>query len=137
MFHHDNSGKAKFGQRPSPEAKPSEQKPMQPHDAHSAPEHVTKTHPGTTQPHPATGVHAVHVHHVGKGKSGGPDYESHTHHDDGTVEKNDHANEEDMKDHMDNALPSQQADGSDSEPEMRGGDADDMGLSSIGEDENA
>jgi hypothetical protein len=69
----------------------------------TGPEHVTKTHPGETQPHPQTGVHAFHAHHQGGGK-----YISHTHHDGGDVETRNHANHGDVKASMDEALPDEQ-----------------------------
>jgi len=73
----------------------------------SSEEHVTKTHPGTTQPHPTTGVHAFHANHTGGGK-----YQSHTHHDGGEVETREHPSAGDMHAAMSDALPDdQQGDG--------------------------
>lgn len=63
-------------------------------------EHVTKSHPGQTQPHPTTGVHAFHGHHTGGGK-----YKSYTHHDGGEVEERDHASAGDMHQAGNEALP--------------------------------
>jgi hypothetical protein len=66
-----------------------------------APEHVNQTHPGQTQPHPATGVHAFHAHHKGGGQ-----YTSHTHHGDGTVETQEHPDHGSMQQAGEAALPS-------------------------------
>src|ERR1700690_865587 len=65
--------------------------------------HVTETHPGETQPHPSTGVHAFHGHHVGGGK-----YKSYTHHDGGEVEQRDHQSAGEMHQAMHEALPDDQ-----------------------------
>lgn len=86
--------------------------------------HVTETHPGKTQPHPVTGVHAFHGHHLGGGK-----YESHTHHDGGEVETRQHPSASDMHSAMQEALPDDgMSQGTPQTPEM-GGMAD---LSGIG-----
>ena len=69
----------------------------------SAEEHVTKTHPGETQPHPVTGVHAFHAHHTGGGK-----FRSHTHHDGGDVETREHGSHEEAMSAHDEAFPSEQ-----------------------------
>lgn len=110
-FHHDGKGRASFGPGKSsttaPGGKVSGHTPheheggqeMAPHGG-SSEEHVTKTHPGETQPHPETGVHAFHAHHTGGGK-----FRSHTHHEDGTVETRDHQNEGDMHQAMNEAFP--------------------------------
>lgn len=63
-------------------------------------EHVTKTHPGETQPHPTTGVHAVMGMHKGGGK-----YMSHTHHDGGEVETRHHESAGDMHQAQQEAMP--------------------------------
>lgn len=90
-------------------------------------EHVTKTHPGETQPHPVTGVHAFHGHHVGGGK-----HVSHTHHDGGNVETKQHPTAQDMHAAMQDALP----DGDQSDPtdrDMRdGGQSFDESLGAVG-----
>jgi hypothetical protein len=65
--------------------------------------HVTETHPGETQPHPATGVHAFHGHHIGGGK-----HKSYTHHDGGNVEVQHHETAGDMHQAMHEALPDDQ-----------------------------
>jgi hypothetical protein len=121
VFHHDSSGKAKFsgsgggagrmsrGAKPTGES--SQPKPMvnrndaqAPHDGNNR-KHVTETHPGTTQPHPRTGVHAFHGHHTGGGH-----YESETHHDGGDVEVRQHQNAEEMHDAMSASLPGENID---------------------------
>jgi hypothetical protein len=84
----------------------------------SQPEHVTKTHPGETQPHPATGVHAVHVHHVGGkhessghgGGSQGHKFMTHTHMKDGSVQTDHHDTEQAMHDHMRQQFPTSEGD---------------------------
>lgn len=104
--------KGKFRSTVSPHHNPSTREkvqakssPMQ-HDAPhgeaagATPEHVTKTNPGETQPHPETGVHAFHANHSGGGK-----YISHTHHDGGDVETQHHANGQEMHDAMVKTLP--------------------------------
>jgi len=88
--------------------------------------HVTETHPGQTQPHPVTGVHAFHAHHTGGGK-----YKSYTHHDGGDVETRDHSGEHEVKHAHDEAFPSEGGESS----QGGGMDADsDMGeaLSGVG-----
>ena len=63
-------------------------------------EHVTKTHPGQTQPHPVTGVHAVHMHHQGGGK-----YLTHHHHDGGEVETRQHGSASEAHQAAQESLP--------------------------------
>jgi hypothetical protein len=115
MFHHDSGGKARFGggggagrmsRGAKPAGEPSQSKPMvqrqgdqPPHDGHNI-KHVTETHPGTTQPHPQTGVHAVHMHHMGGGK-----YQTHHHHDGGSVEVRDHQDAHDAHQAAQESLP--------------------------------
>lgn len=110
MFGHNKEGKATFkaGQKSeSMDSKPKpnmggDKKPMsQPPNEQHSPEHVTKTHPGMTQPHPSTGVHAFHSMHKGGGK-----FESHTHHEDGNVEVRPHDNAEDLQAAHQEAMPS-------------------------------
>jgi hypothetical protein len=86
------------GEKVPAKSSPTEKKG--PAEAGSTPEHVTKTHPGETQPHPQTGVHAFHAHHTGGGQ-----YTSHTHHDDGTVQTQQHGSGEEMHDAMVKTLP--------------------------------
>ncbi|MBU6231666.1 hypothetical protein KGP36_03275 [Patescibacteria group bacterium] len=74
-------------------------KSMAPHGG-SEEKHVTETHPGETQPHPVTGVHAFHAHHMGSGK-----FKSHTHHDGGEVETRHHPNEADLHQAHKDAFP--------------------------------
>lgn len=81
-------------------------KAQQPHGGGDTEEHVTKTHPGATQPHQVTGVHAFHAHHTGGGK-----FTSHTHHDGGNVETRQHDNEADMHAAHQEAFPSESAEG--------------------------
>jgi hypothetical protein len=101
-------------------------------DAGHTPEHVTKTHPGETSPHPATGVHAVHVHHVG-GKhepeahgsgSQGHQFMTHTHHADGSVETTHHADMNAVHDHMTQMFPT--SEGNDSQHDQNA-DSDSYG----------
>jgi hypothetical protein len=80
-------------------------KAQEPHGGGDTEEHITKTHPGATQPHHITGVHAFHAHHTGGGK-----FTSHTHHDGGEVETRQHDNEVDVKDAHEQAFPAGQGD---------------------------
>lgn len=95
-----------------------------PHEEGQAPhgdvgeKHVTETHPGKTQPHPTTGVHAFHAMHKGGGK-----YESHTHHDGGDVETRQHPNADEVHRAMGEALPSDQ-EGQNQGRDIRNGDQD-------------
>lgn len=79
--------------------------PMAPHNASSGEKHVTETHPGKTQPHPTTGVHAVHAHHTGSHDGGGSQYTTHTHHDDGTVETRENRSQDEMEQDHREAFP--------------------------------
>lgn len=81
--------------------------------------HVTETNPGETQPHPVTGVHAFHGHHVGGGK-----YKSHTHHDGGDVETRSHATAQDMHQAMKEALPDDQESQDGQDNDIRDGNGD-------------
>jgi len=72
------------------------------HEEEKTPEHVTMTHPGETQAHPATGVHAVHVHHTGGGK-----HTVHVHHDGGHVESHHGLAQHEAKQMVDEHLPAQ------------------------------
>lgn len=81
--------------------------------------HVTETHPGETQPHPVTGVHAFHAHHTGGGK-----YTSHTHHDGGDVETRQHGSAEDMHQSMHEALPGDQEASGGQDHDIRDGGED-------------
>lgn len=110
--HHNPSAGEKVPAKSSPTEK------MAPHGGTSTPEHVTKTHPGETQPHPETGVHAFHGHHVGGGK-----FVSHTHHDGGEVETKQHGNAEEMHDAQQKTLPGDSGHmGGDMNEEMGGED---------------
>ena len=111
--HHNPSA----GEKTPPASHPKE-KGMAPH-GEAGPEHVTKTHPGETQPHPMTGVHAFHGHHVGGGK-----YMSHTHHDGGEVETQHHESADDMHSAMAEALPSEGGDHMGNDQNMDGGGQD-------------
>ena len=118
MFHHDKSGRASFRHSASPHGGPIKpdkgarpvhehgKPPLNKPEAHQKAEaetpHVRETHPGETQPHEHTGVHAVHVHHAGGGR-----YHTYTHHGDGTVEHNEHASHEEMLSHLHEAFPAQ------------------------------
>jgi len=122
MFHHDKSGKASFrhgggaihpkpGPRPVGSQRHGEAGVTPKQHAHggsSAGEpHVAETHPGETQPHPETGVHAFHTPHAGGGQ-----YRSHTHHGDGHpkgmhVETREHDSHEDMMAAHHEAFPPQ------------------------------
>ena len=68
-------------------------------------EHVTKTHPGETQAHEHSGIHAVHVHHMGGGK-----YMTHTHHQDGSVDTQHHPDIHSVHDHMKESFPTAEGD---------------------------
>lgn len=92
-----DSGKSQGEPKPDAKSKPMA-KGGQPDG--EQPKHVTETHPGMTQPHPVTGVHAVHGFHKGGGQ-----YESHTHHDGGDVEVQQHGNAGEMHQHMQQGLP--------------------------------
>lgn len=85
-FHHDKDGHAHFGaskgggpMHPQKGQVPVHHSPKG-HGAEeqhgTPPQHVEETHPGETTPHPETGIHAFHAHHV----DGGHSYVSHTHH---------------------------------------------------------
>lgn len=113
--HHNPSA----GEKVQPASTPKEDKgPAQAAHGGQAPEHVTKTHPGETQPHPETGVHAFHGHHVGGGK-----FKSHTHHDGGEVQTQEHGSGAEMHDAMRKTLPGdEQHMGGDQNEEMGGED---------------
>jgi hypothetical protein len=119
MFHHEAGGRASFRHsgkprggpiKPQPGARPAHEHgkavPNEP-EKHQAAEaetpHVRETHPGETQPHEHTGVHAFHAHHVGGGR-----YHSDTHHGDGSVEHNEHPHHEHMMAAMHEAFPPQE-----------------------------
>lgn len=88
----------------APEPEKSDKKDSMPQQEHGeGMKHVTETHPGMTQPHPTTGVHAVMGMHKGGGK-----YMSHTHHDGGEVEQKEHPSSSDMAQHMQQAMPDDQ-----------------------------
>ena len=61
-------------------------------------QHSSQTH--GTQPHPQTGVHAVHIHHMGGGKA-----MSHTHHDGGHIESQQHNSMDEAHQHAQSMLP--------------------------------
>jgi hypothetical protein len=65
--------------------------------------HVTETHPGKTQPHESTGVHAVHIHHMGGGK-----YQTYHHHDGGDVEVKHHQTADEAHQAAHESLPGEQ-----------------------------
>ena len=60
--------------------------------------HSSETH--GTQPHPKTGVHSVHVMHMGGGHA-----MTHTHHDGGHIESKHHASLQEAHDHAQSMLP--------------------------------
>jgi hypothetical protein len=101
-FRHHPGEASSTGSKTPPASSPHEKEhgPAQAPHGQAGPEHVTKTHPGETQPHPVTGVHAFQAHHQGGGK-----YKSHTHHDGGEVETREHPNHGDMMNSMNEALP--------------------------------
>lgn len=108
----------------SPKPPQSNQSPME-----HAPQHVTETHPGETQPHPSTGVHAFQAHHTGGGK-----FKSHTHHDGGDVESKDHNSHEEMSSSMHDALPPDESgEGHQGEMDMAGEDMAGIGGSMTSE----
>ena len=98
------------GPKPGPEVSKSMDKTKElvhgkaqaPHSGGGTEEHVTKTAPGTTEPHPVTGVHAISIHHNGGGK-----YTSHTHHDGGEVETRQHGSAGEAHQAAQEALPSE------------------------------
>lgn len=96
--HHNPSSGEKSPASPRPMGGDKGQAPH----GEQQPEHVTKTHPGQTQPHPTTGVHA----HIGMHKGGGK-YMSHVHHDGGEVETQHHENAGDMHSSMQQTLPNE------------------------------
>lgn len=97
-MHHNPS----MGEKEKSAPNPHEKDAQAPHgDQGKPPEHVTKTHPGETQPHPETGVHAVHVHHTGGGKA-----MTHHHHEDGTVESKPHESMQEAHQSAQESLPS-------------------------------
>jgi hypothetical protein len=106
-------------------------KPQASQGGHAGEKHVQETHPGATQPHPTTGVHAFSAHHTGGGKM-----TSHTHHDDGSVDTKQHDNEADAKGAMDEAFPSQHGPNEHDEP-MEADDYSDALGGSIGGAEQA
>jgi hypothetical protein len=117
MFHHDSTGKARFGggggmgrmtrgaketgeqSQPKPKPMVNRTSDQAPHEGHNI-KHVTETHPGTTSPHPATGIHAVHTHHMGGGR-----YQTHHHHEGGNVEVRDHESVHDAHQAAQESLP--------------------------------
>ena len=128
-FHHDSKGRAHFGSH-SAHTSPTAGKHGDTHGAtmhekgKQAPhadvgeKHVTTTHPGLTKPHPSTGVHAFHAQHLGGGR-----YQSHTHHEDGTVEKREHPDHADMMSALHEALPPEEQ-GTGEENDQRDGGMD-------------
>lgn len=85
-------------------------------------QHTSETH--GTQPHPVTGVHAVHMHHMGGGK-----FQSHTHHDGGGVETQQHDGEQAAQQHVAESFPTDERDPQD-EQQMgppTGGDLSGLG----------
>ena len=103
-------GKPISSQKPAAHAPMTEHeqkhgKAQAPHGATSQEKHVTETHPGKTQPHPETGVHAFHMHHTGEHASGGPGYTTHTHHDDGTVETRENRTQAEAQQDQQEAFP--------------------------------
>lgn len=107
-FHHSPDGKAHFGKpgmakKPMPKPEHEKKAPEAPHGEHGE-QHVTKTHPGMTEPHPKTGVHAFHSFHAGGGR-----YHSHTHHGDGTVEKREHPDANDLHRAHEEAMPPEES----------------------------
>lgn len=106
MYQHGKFTSSRPGAVKSQGSKPPQQapqhsseKPMTPHGS-GGEKHVTETHPGQTQPHPSTGVHAFMAQHKGGGK-----YQSHTHHDGGEVETKDHSSAGEMHQANQQALP--------------------------------
>lgn len=84
--------------------------------------HVKETHPGKTQPHPETGVHAVHTHHTGEHHAGGPAYTTHAHHDDGTVETRENRSQDEMEQDQHEAFPMTASAENDMEDNAGGGE---------------
>lgn len=90
-------------------ARPSEKGAMhhEPEDEHAAGavEHVTKTHPGETQPYEKTGIHAVHVNHTGGGM-----HNVHVHHEGGKVESHHGVSHEEAKQIHEESFPTSEGD---------------------------
>ena len=111
-------GQLKSAGEKTPPASSPQEKGQAPH-GDVGEKHVTETHPGETQPHPTTGVHAFHGHHVGGGK-----YKSTTHHDGGDVETRSHATAQDMHQAMAEALPDDQEAQNGQDNDIRDGNGD-------------
>lgn len=95
----DHPGKVGSTGSKTPPASTPKEKGSAPH-GDVGEKHITETHPGKTQPHPVTGVHAFNGMHKGGGK-----YESHTHHDGGDVEVRQHGSAGEMHSAQQEALP--------------------------------
>ena len=100
---------------------------------HGQPEekHTSETH--GTQPHPTTGVHAVHIHRMGGGKA-----MTHTHHEGGHIESQEHPTMGDAHAHAQQSLPAEDNGQEKNEDAMvdndsTGTDMDDSMPSSIGQ----
>jgi hypothetical protein len=98
--HNPSAGEKASGEKNPAKSSPTEKgkPPMEGHG--TPPQHVTQTHPGMTQPHPQTGVHAVHTLHKGGGK-----YETQHHNEDGTVEQRQHSSAEEAHQSAQESLP--------------------------------
>lgn len=108
------------------ETEPAEKKTEIPsHEEHGREEHTSKTH--GTQPHPVTGVHAVHIHHMGGGRA-----KTHTHRDGGEIEEREHDSLEDAHDHAQNELPGGDQGEPDGDEGAGGGDMGGTMPSSLG-----
>lgn len=104
------------------------------HSAHAPGSGVGEGHAKEhgTQPHPVTKVHAVHIHSMGGGKAA-----THTHHDDGRIETQQHGSMDEAHQHAQTQLP---GDGQDQDQDQNqdammsepGTSADDGMASSIG-----
>jgi hypothetical protein len=80
-----------------------------------------------TQAHPKTGVHAVHIHHMGGGM-----VKTHTHHDDGHIESQDHGSMAEAHQHAQSQLPDDEQEQAQDEPMPEAGASADAGISSLG-----
>lgn len=88
--------------------------------------HSSETH--GTMPHPSTGVHAVHIHHMGGGS-----HVTHTHHDGGQIETQNHASADEAHAHAQASLPAGEGD----QKEPNGEDyMANMGMSALGGDDD-
>lgn len=90
-FHDKMAGGEKPGTKPSGKSE---------HGEANEP-HSSETH--GTQPHPKTGVHSVHVMHMGGGRA-----KTLTHHDGGHIESKEHGSMHEAQQHSQHQLPAEE-----------------------------